>query len=112
MAIRRYAFAAAAACMVGGVAAAQTTPASPPAADSAPAASPDQAVPPTSTQTDNAAPADVAASPGVSTTVTIDANGVRHSLIANAPVPDTSENRAKYGQPESLGGRRTQPAGN
>lgn len=34
------------------------------------------------------------------------------NVVTNGPVPDTRENRAKYGQPMSNGGRRTRPAGN
>lgn len=37
---------------------------------------------------------------------------VRTSLITNGPVPDTPENRARFGGPDSNGGRRTAPAGN
>lgn len=33
-------------------------------------------------------------------------------LVTNGPVPDTRENRAKYGQPLSRAGRATTPAGN
>ncbi|HEX2558877.1 hypothetical protein [Phenylobacterium sp.] len=33
-------------------------------------------------------------------------------LITNGPVPDTAENRSKYGQPMSRAGKRTAPAGN
>jgi hypothetical protein len=33
-------------------------------------------------------------------------------LVTNGPVPDTAENRAKYGAPMSNGGKRTAPAGN
>jgi UrcA family protein len=32
--------------------------------------------------------------------------------VTNAPVPDTQANRARYGGPQSNGGRRTAPAGN
>ncbi|MBA3812540.1 MAG: hypothetical protein H0X27_13030 [Caulobacteraceae bacterium] len=35
-----------------------------------------------------------------------------NTLIANAPVPDTADNRAKYGKPLSQGGKSTPPAGN
>lgn len=38
--------------------------------------------------------------------------GVETKLITNGPVPDTRENRARYGGPDSRGGRRTAPAGN
>jgi hypothetical protein len=33
-------------------------------------------------------------------------------LVTNGPVPDTAENRAKYGQPMSRAGKRTEAAGN
>jgi hypothetical protein len=33
-------------------------------------------------------------------------------VVSNGPVPDTRENRAKYGQPMSNAGRMTKPAGN
>jgi hypothetical protein len=33
-------------------------------------------------------------------------------IVTNGPVPDTPANRAKYGQPDSHGGRMTRPAGN
>jgi len=33
-------------------------------------------------------------------------------VIANAPIPDTPENRARYGQPLSRAGKQTAPAGN
>ena len=32
--------------------------------------------------------------------------------VTNGPVPDTAENRAKYGSPMSHAGKRTKPAGN
>jgi len=32
-------------------------------------------------------------------------------VVANAPIPDTPENRAKYGQPESASGKRTMGEG-
>lgn len=34
------------------------------------------------------------------------------NVVTNGPVPDTRENRRKYGGPISNGGRRTAPAGN
>lgn len=34
------------------------------------------------------------------------------NVVTNGPVPDTRENRARYGGPMSNGGRRTTPAGN
>jgi hypothetical protein len=48
-----------------------------------------------------------------STTIT-DSTGaiVTRELVASAPVPDTPENRARYGQPLSNAGRMTAPRGN
>lgn len=43
---------------------------------------------------------------------TVDPSGDRHTLVASPPVPDTPENRARYGHPESNAGQRTHPAGN
>ncbi|MDG2522460.1 hypothetical protein P7B02_12980 [Caulobacter segnis] len=34
------------------------------------------------------------------------------NVVSNGPVADTPENRAKYGQPMSRAGKRTDPAGN
>jgi len=34
------------------------------------------------------------------------------NVVTNGPVPDTAENRARYGAPLSNGGRRTKPVGN
>lgn len=34
------------------------------------------------------------------------------TVVTNGPVPDTAENRARYGQPLSATGKRTTPAGN
>lgn len=34
------------------------------------------------------------------------------NVVTNGPVPDTRENRRKYGGPVSNGGRQTTPAGN
>ena len=101
MTLLRYVLAASvAACLAGGAAVAQ------PASGSAPATALDRSAPPA---TETATPA---TSRGVNTSVTVDANGVRHYLITNGPVPDTPENRAKYGGPMSNGGRHTKPAGN
>jgi hypothetical protein len=115
MFLLRYALAASvAACFAGGVAAAQSPPTPPPASNATPPASPNQPAPTTSTPTDNATPVN-APSPapaGSNVPVTVDANGVRHMLITSPTVPDTPENRAKYGPPMSNAGRRTQAAGN
>jgi hypothetical protein len=37
---------------------------------------------------------------------------VTTQVVTNGPVPDTAENRAKYGQPMSHAGKRSTPAGN
>ena len=42
---------------------------------------------------------------------TFDANGNQHTVVSSPPVPDTPDNRARYGHPESDAGRRTHPAG-
>jgi hypothetical protein len=34
------------------------------------------------------------------------------TVTSNGPVPDTAENRAAYGGPDSRGGKQTKPAGN
>lgn len=34
------------------------------------------------------------------------------SVVSNGPVPDTAENRAKYGRPMSNAGKKSSPAGN
>lgn len=49
--------------------------------------------------------ASAAASPMPGSTVTV-------STVTNGPVPDTAENRAKYGQPLSRAGKMTRAAGN
>ena len=61
--------------------------------------------------------ADAAATAGVPasslTTTTMGEPGtVTTRTVTNGPVPDTAENRAKYGQPLSRAGKRTTPAGN
>lgn len=37
---------------------------------------------------------------------------IRTRLVTNGPVPDTPENRARFGGPESNGGKNTRPVGN
>jgi hypothetical protein len=98
-----------AACLAGGVAAAQVTAAPPPPSSMQPGMT-EQHAP--SAPAENAAPATPATAAGANASVTVDASGVRHILVASPPVPDTAENRAKYGGPLSNGGRRTEPAGN
>jgi hypothetical protein len=104
MPLARYALAAAAACLIGGVAVAQPAPsdnAQPPAN---PPATSDQTPPP-------AQPAATAQPPSQTTEAPTGA-AANTSATAGAPVPDTPANRAKYGQPLSRAGKRTKPAGN
>jgi len=98
------------ACLLGGAALGQ--PASTSA--TAPTATQDQSARVAPAAIDRATQASaMTTEPATATvTATVDANGVRHLIIASPPVPDTPENRAKYGQPLSNAGRRTQPAGN
>ena len=46
------------------------------------------------------------------TTYSTPAATVTTTTVTNGPVADTPENRAKYGQPMSNAGKRTQPSGN
>jgi len=89
--------AAAATALVGGAAFAQE-PATQPA-------------PPTAS---TAAPVSTGQAVNTSSTTTTDATGatITTSLTTNGPVPDTKENRAKYGGPMSHAGKRTAAKGN
>lgn len=102
-----------AACLLGvTAAAAQGSPSPSQAAPNSETDAPEQAAPATLIPADSE-PLENSTSPTtVNATVTVDPNGDRHILIASPPVPDTAENRAKYGSPLSNAGRRTQPAGN
>ena len=70
----------------------------------------------TTSATDNSVPASaVTPSANVaSSTTSVDANGatVTTELVTNGPVPDTPQNRARYGQPLSHAGKLTAPKGN
>lgn len=86
--------------------------------------------PPTRSQPMNPVSADQAATPASATAVDPNAPAVvlgssptpadqawrlkagDPSVVTNGPIPDTAENRARYGAPISNGGRRTRPAGN
>ena len=70
-----------------------------------------------------AAPADASASATTSTTASADVTtpaatstsadaSFTTMTVTNGPVPDTAENRAKYGQPLSRAGKRTAARGN
>jgi hypothetical protein len=113
MPMLRYVLAASAALVLaGGVAAAQTQPAPPQNSPSAPAdqvAPAPAAAPPLD---DAGAQARSATEAGANASVRIDATGARVIVVSNPPVPDTPQNRAKYGGPLSNGGRNTPPAGN
>jgi len=53
------------------------------------------------------------ATTGTATTASdVGGTTVTTTTVTNGPVPDTAENRAKYGQPMSRAGKRTAPAGN
>ena len=66
---------------------------------------------PTVSATDTAATEPVA--PPVATPSSYDTTPTfTNQLVTNGPVPDTPENRAKYGAPMSNAGKRTAPAGN
>ena len=107
MPLIRYALAAAAASLIGGLAYAQGMSQGAPSDESQPA-------PPADTSSAQAPPADNAAvaQTGVrrETSATVDGRTV--TVVSNAPIPDTPENRAKFGQPMSRAGKRTKPAGN
>lgn len=109
--------ATAAAALIGGAALAQTPPADSPPADRPPA----DAVTPTQTSPSQAepTPADQTAGAPASTDVTAPSAGANAQAasftsmtVTNGPVPDTPENRAKYGQPMSHAGKRTPARGN
>jgi hypothetical protein len=59
-----------------------------------------------------------AAAAGVNASATAAPQGVEfirqgnNILVTNGPIPDTRANRARFGEPLSLTGRRTKPAGN
>jgi hypothetical protein len=100
---------AAVAMLTCGAAAAQSAPDSAPASASVPLEAQNQTAP---SPDEHAMPVSATSSALAGSSVTVDAYGVRHILIASAPVPDTLENRAKYGGPMSHAGQHTQPAGN
>ena len=89
------------AVLAGGAAAAQ------PAPSLAPLATPDKFAAEPMPAYETSAPA-----VGVNASATLGADGVKRIVVANAPVADTPENRAKYGQPLSHAGKRTAARGN
>jgi hypothetical protein len=108
MPLVRYALGAAAASLIAGAALAQAT-SSP---DAAAASGPPPATDNSASGATNNAPPPAAASTGAGTETSAVVNGQTVQVIASAPVPDTPENRAKYGQPLSRAGKRTAPKGN
>jgi len=76
-------------------------------ADTTPPAPPAEAAPPA----DATASADVTTPAPAATTAAENAS-VTTMTVTNGPVPDTAENRAKYGQPLSQAGKRTAARGN
>jgi UrcA family protein len=58
-----------------------------------------------------AAPAPVAEAPSAAASAT-PAASVTVTTTTNGPIPDTAENRRKYGAPMSRAGKRSAPAGN
>ena len=117
--------AAAAACLVGGLAFAETPPSpdtsGPPAAGEA-AAPADQGQPPAAPPPADqgqapaaapmAAPGDQAApaATGPESSAQVAQPGTQ--VVASQPVPDTPDNRSKYGAPLSRAGKHTKAAGN
>jgi len=69
------------------------------------------AAPPVDTGVAATASTDVT-SPAPSATDNAQAASVTTTTVTNGPVPDTAENRAKYGQPMSRAGKRTAARGN
>ncbi|HEY0650956.1 hypothetical protein [Phenylobacterium sp.] len=82
---------------------ADTTAAAPPATEPAPPAEDTSAIASTTPSTDVTAPAATTAASNVSVTT---------MTVTNGPVPDTPENRAKYGAPLSRAGKMTAARGN
>jgi hypothetical protein len=90
--------------------AAPAQPADQPVTQAAPAAPTDQPYPATSA-TQAGTPAAASTAPASAD----QASGLtagQPTVISNGPVPDTPENRAKYGKPMSHAGRATKPIGN
>lgn len=61
---------------------------------------------------DSSASVGTTAAPAATSAGVNASTGANVQLITNGPVPDTPENRDKYGDPMSNAGKRTAPAGN
>ncbi|HEX6866921.1 MAG TPA: hypothetical protein VF122_06795 [Caulobacteraceae bacterium] len=70
------------------------------------------AVDPTVTTSANSAVSVGLPASSMVTTTAGEPGTVTMRTVTNGPVPDTAENRAKYGQPLSRAGKRTAAAGN
>jgi hypothetical protein len=90
---------------LAGPLAAQAQQVNPPATDAAPAA-------PAAPQTDATAPAAATPATQAAAPVSATTDAGNTQVVANAPIPDTPANRAKYGHPMSRAGKMTKPAGN
>ncbi|MDO9223478.1 MAG: hypothetical protein Q7U20_07170 [Caulobacter sp.] len=91
------------------------TPTTPPAEHSIPATPPsaDQsATPASATVVDPSAPAVILGDSPTPPEQAWKLKAGDPAVVSNGPVPDTAENRARYGAPISNGGRKTRPAGN
>lgn len=110
--------AAAAFALLGGAAYAQQPAQPAPDPSATTSATTDTAVnPPADTSTPASTSATTSAAPDtapVASSATSFASGVSvtTTTLTNGPVPDTAENRAKYGQPMSHAGKRTAAKGN
>jgi hypothetical protein len=86
------------------------TAATPPPVNSDAATTPDAATPPASAA---APPPGVCSASAPSATQFAQQSASFSNLtVTNGPVPDTPENRSKFGGPDSRAGRMTKPAGN
>jgi len=112
MSMLKIALAASLATCLTGAAAAQMAPAEAPAPAMSPAPMADQAAPVSTPEAVTPMTPAADAVPGADASATVGPGGVNYVHIATPPVPDTPENRAKYGAPMSNAGKRTQPAGN
>jgi len=112
MKLTTLATATAAVALLGGAAYAQDPHAAhtPPAAETAPAQDPMPADASASATVSAQASADVTA-PAATTGAAANASFTT-MVVTNGPVPDTPENRAKYGKPMSNAGKRTAAKGN
>jgi beta-galactosidase GanA len=68
----------------------------------------------TTTTTDTTATTDTTTTTATATSATSSGTAASFTtqMVTNGPVPDTAENRAKYGQPMSRAGKRTAARGN